>query len=67
MTRRLLALLAALAMAIAVPLAAAAAVIRTPAVESTPKSWSAEAAADGVRVQAIVNRLVRPACTSGTS
>lgn len=54
MTRRLLAFLLAFAATMAVPLAAAAAVIRTPA-DTTPRSWAADAAADGIRVQVIVN------------
>jgi hypothetical protein len=53
--RRLLAFLVAFAAATAVPLAAAAAVSRTPVDSATPSSWAAEAAADGVRVQVVVN------------
>ena len=40
---------------IAIPLAAVAAPMRPPSDAATAKSWSAVAAADGVRVQAIVN------------
>jgi hypothetical protein len=53
--RRVLAFLAGFALATAVPLAAAAAVIRAPAAASPPRSWAATASADGVRVQVVVN------------
>ena len=54
--RRLVILCAAFAVSSAVPLAAAAAMIRAPAsVATAPKSWAATASSDGMRVQVVVN------------
>lgn len=55
MIRRLLAFAAAFAVATAVPLAAAEALIRTSADAAAPRSWAAEAAADAIRVQVVIN------------
>jgi len=53
--RRLLAFVTAFALSMAVPLMTAAATVRSTGAGASPRSWSAQAAADGTRIEVVVN------------